>query len=426
MLAEGPQMGYTIAEKILAAKSGKTSVRPGEIVDAYPDLVMSHTATWRSVSVMQKVGASKLYDPDRLAVVLDHIAPAKTEKNATDQQVSRNFARTNGINKFYDVDAGIAHLVLMEAGHVAPGDLIVGTDSHCTIYGSLGALGTGIGYTEVASVWITGKLWMKVPETFKISLSGKLAPGVYSKDLMLYLIGTLGADGCGYKAVEFHGDAVTGLSVSERMTMTNLAMEMGVKCAFVPPDAKTEEYLRGRLDESKRYQPVYADADAAYEKELSVDLGKLEPMVACPHEVQNTKPIQAVEGTRIDQAFLGSCANAKYEDLEVAARILKGRRIHPNVRLIITPGSKEILLEASKTGVFQTLLESGGMFTNPGCGACAGDGGIMADGEVCLSTANRNFIGRMGSSKAEIYLSSPATLAASAIKGVISDPREFF
>lgn len=430
MLAEGPQIGHmpghTIAEKILATKSGKTSVRPGEIVDAYPDLVMSHTATWRSVSVMQKVGAAKLYDPDRLAVVLDHIAPAKTEKNATDQQVSRNFARTNGINKFYDVDAGIAHLVLMEAGHVAPGDLIVGTDSHCTIYGTLGALGTGIGYTEVASVWITGKLWMKVPETFKISLTGKLAPGVYSKDLMLYLIGSLGADGCGYKAVEFHGDATTGLSVSERMTMTNLAMEMGVKCAFVPPDAKTEEYLRGRLDASKRYQPVFADADAVYEKELSVDLGQLEPMVACPHEVQNTKPVQAVQGTRIDQAFLGSCANAKYEDLEVAARILKGRRVHPNVRLIITPGSKEILLEASKTGVFQTLLESGGMFTNPGCGACAGDGGVLADGEVCLSTANRNFIGRMGSSKAEIYLSSPATLAASAIKSVVSDPREFF
>ena len=418
--------GFTIAEKILAAKSGRTSVRPGDIVDAYPDLVMSHTATWRSVSVMQKVGATKLYDPDRLAVVLDHIAPAKTEKNATDQQVSRNFARTNGINKFYDVDAGIAHLVLMEAGHVAPGDLIVGTDSHCTIYGSLGALGTGIGYTEVASVWITGKLWMKVPDTFKIVLSGKLAPGVYSKDLMLHLIGSLGADGCGYKAVEFHGDATTGLSVSERMTMTNLAMEMGVKCAFVPPDAKTEEYLRGRMDASKRYQPVSADADAVYEKELPVDLAKLGPMVACPHEVENTKPVQLVEGTRIDQAFLGSCANAKYEDLEVAARILKGRRVHPNVRLIITPGSKQILLEASKTGVFQTLLEAGGMFTNPGCGACAGDGGIMADGEVCLSTANRNFIGRMGSSKAEIYLSSPATLAASAIKGVISDPREFF
>ena len=430
MLAEGPffgtVMGHTIAEKILAAKSGRNSVRPGEIVDAYPDLVMSHTATWRSVSVMQKVGASKLYDPDRLAVVLDHIAPAKTEKNAQDQQVSRNFARTNGINKFYDVDAGIAHLVLMEHGHVAPGDLIVGTDSHCTIYGSLGALGTGIGYTEVASVWITGKLWMKVPESFRIKLNGKLAPGVYSKDLMLHLIGSLGADGCGYKAVEFHGGAARELSVSERMTMTNLAMEMGVKCAFVPPDAKTEAYLRGRLDGSKRYQPVQPDPDAVYEKELSVDLGALEPMVACPHEVENTKPVQQVQGTRIDQAFLGSCCNAKYEDLEIAARILKGRRVHPNVRLIITPGSKEILLEASKTGVFQILLESGGLFTNPGCGACAGDGGILADGEVCLSTANRNFLGRMGSSKAEIYLSSPATLAASAIKGVISDPREFF
>src|ERR1051325_1418066 len=314
-------MGFTIAEKILAAKSGRTSVRPGEIVDAYPDLVMSHTATWRSVSVMQKVGATKLYDPDRLAIVLDHIAPAKTEKNAADQQKSRNFARNYGIRKFYDIDAGIAHLVLMEAGHVAPGDLIVGTDSHCTIYGSLGALGTGIGYTEVASVWITGKLWMEVPRTVKISLTGELAPGVYSKDLMLHMIGTLGADGCGYKAVEFHGDATTRLSVSERMTMTNLAMEMGVKCAFVPPDAKTEEYLRGRMTE-RSYQEVFADRDAAYAKELDVDVATLQPMVACPHEVENTKPIQEVAGTHIDQVFLGSCANAKYEDLAIAAEIL--------------------------------------------------------------------------------------------------------
>src|SRR5712671_373340 len=219
-------MGMTIAEKILAKKSGLSSVTPGQIVDAYPDLVMSHTATWRSVSVMEKVGATKLFDPDRIAVVLDHIAPAKSEKNAMDHQKCRNFVKKYGIKKFYDVDAGIAHLVLMEAGHVAPGDLIVGTDSHCTIYGSLGALGTGIGYTEVASVWITGKLWMKVHDTFKISLTGQLAPGVYSKDLMLYLIGSLGADGCGYKSVEFHGDAARDLSISERMTMTNLAMEM--------------------------------------------------------------------------------------------------------------------------------------------------------------------------------------------------------
>jgi len=385
---------------------------------------MSHTATWRSVSVMERIGATKLYDPERLAVVLDHISPAKTERYAADQQISRNFARQYGIRKFYDVDAGIAHLVLMEAGHVAPGDLIVGTDSHCTIYGSLGALGTGIGYTEVTSVWITGKLWMKVPESIKITLQGWFAPGVYSKDLMLYQIRKLGADGCTYNSVEFYGDAVPGLSVSERMTMANLAMEMGVKCVFLPPDEKTAEYLSGRLPET-RYRPVYADRDAVYAREITVALGQLEPMIACPHEVENTKPISEVAGTHIDQAFLGSCANAKYEDLLVASRILKGRRVHPAVRLIITPGSKQIMLEAMNSGVLQILLESGGMVTNPGCGACAGDGGMLADGEVCLSTANRNFLGRMGSNKSQIYLSSPATLAASAIKGAIADPREF-
>src|SRR5271165_5543007 len=222
-------MGMTMAEKILAAKSGKASVTPGEIVDAYPDLVMSHTATWRSASVLQRIGATKLYDPDRLAIVLDHVSPAKTEKYAADQQTSRNFARKYGVQKFFDVDAGIAHLVLMEAGHVKPGDLIVGTDSHCTIYGALGALGSGIGYTEVASVWVTGKLWMKVPTTIKLTLEGGFAPGVSAKDLMLHLIGKLGADGCGYKSVEFYGPALRAMSISERMTMANLAMEMGSK-----------------------------------------------------------------------------------------------------------------------------------------------------------------------------------------------------
>jgi homoaconitate hydratase family protein len=416
-------MGMTIAEKILAAKSGQSRVTPGEIVDAYPDLVMSHTATWRSASVMHKVGAAKLYDPNRLAIVLDHISPAKTEKYAADQSISRNFAREHGVAKFYDIDSGIAHLVLMEAGHVKPGDLIVGTDSHCTIYGSLGALGTGIGYTEVASVWITGKLWLKVPSSVKIALEGRLAPGVYAKDLMLHLIGSLGADGCGYQSVEFYGGAIHNLTVSDRMTMTNLAMEMGVKCAFVPPDEKTAEYLSGRVKHP--YQPVTADADASYEREIAVRLDELTPMVSCPHEVQNTKPVSEVEGTHIDQAFLGSCANAKYEDLVVAARILKGRKIHPGVRLIVTPGSRQILLDAMNSGVLQTLIEAGGLVTNPGCGACAGDGGMLADGEVCLSTANRNFLGRMGSAKSQIYLSSPATLAASAIKGAIADPREY-
>lgn len=415
----------TIAEKILAAKSGATQVSPGEIVDAYPDVVMSHTATWRSVSVMRRIGATKLYDPERLAIVLDHVSPAKTEKYAQDQQTSRNFAREYGIRKFYDVDAGIAHLVLMEHGHIKPGDLIVGTDSHCTIYGALGSLGTGIGYTEVTSVWVTGKLWMKVPTTLKFVLNGHFAAAVSAKDLMLHLIGRLGADGCGYKSAEFYGDALPRMSISERMTMANLAMEMGSKCVFVPPDEKTAEYLHSRLEDPAQYRPVYADADALYEQQISVDLSELEPMVACPHQVENTKPVTEVVGTRIDQAFLGSCANGKYEDLALAAQILRGRKVDPRVRLIVTPGSRQILLEAMKSGVLQTLVESGALVTNPGCGACAGDGGTMADGEVSLSTANRNFIGRMGSPKSSIYLSSPATLAASAVKGAIADPREF-
>jgi len=419
-------MSQTIAEKILAAKSGAARVTPGQIVDAYPDLVMSHTATWRSVSVMKKIGATRLYDPDRLAIVLDHISPAKTEKYAADQQTSRNFAREFGIEKFYDVDAGIAHLVLMENGHVKPGDLIVGTDSHCTIYGALGALGSGIGYTEVASVWVTGKLWMKVPTSIKFTLEGCFAPGVSAKDLMLHLIGTLGADGCGYKSVEFYGSAMPGMSVSERMTMANLAMEMGSKCVFIPPDQATREWLLPRLKTPTSYNPVLADADARYEQSIDVDLSALTPMVACPDQVENTKPVTSVQGTRIDQAFLGSCANGKYEDLVVAAGILKGRKIDPRVRLIVTPGSRQIMLEAMRTGVLATLIESGALVTNPGCGACAGDGGTMADGEVSLSTANRNFVGRMGSSKSSIYLSSPATLAASALKGEIADPREFF
>src|SRR5580698_10153744 len=287
-------MGQTIAEKILATKSGATRLSPGEIVDAYPDMVMSHTATWRSVSVMKKIGATRLYDPNRLAIVLDHISPAKTEKYAADQQTSRNFAREYGIGKFYDVDAGIAHLVLMENGHVKPGDLIVGTDSHCTIYGALGALGSGIGYTEVTSVWVTGKLWMKVPSSIRFVLNGRFAPAVSAKDLMLYLIGKLGADGCGYKSAEFYGDALPAMSISERMTIANLAMEMGSKCVFVPPDEKTREWLLPRLANPASYQPVLADADAVYEPSLEVDLAELTPMVACPHQVENTKPVTEV------------------------------------------------------------------------------------------------------------------------------------
>ena len=282
-------MGKTIAQKILSRASGVSDVEPGRIVDASPDLVMSHTATWRSVDVMKKLGATKLFDPSRIAVVLDHVSPAKTEKYAADQRISRQFARDYGIEKFYDVDAGIAHLVLMEEGHVAPGDLIVGTDSHCTIYGALGALGCGIGYTEVTSVWLTGKLWMKVPETYKIIVHGAFPRGVYAKDLMLTLIGQLGAGGCTYKSAELEGELISSLSVSERMTIANLAMEMGVKCVFTPIDEKTEAYLSTRL--KKPYEPVTADTDAIYTKTLDVDASSLVPTVSCPSEVDNTEPI---------------------------------------------------------------------------------------------------------------------------------------
>ncbi|MBI2371385.1 MAG: 3-isopropylmalate dehydratase large subunit [Deltaproteobacteria bacterium] len=416
-------MGMTLAQKVLAQTSGKPTVLPGEIVDAYPDLVMSHLASWRSIRQLEQVGVDRLYDLNRIAVVLDHRSPARTPEDAGHHQLIREFVKRHGIPVYYDVHEGIAHLVLMERGHVLPGMLILGTDSHSTIYGALGAFGTGVGFTEVTSVWLTGCVWMKVPESVRVVITGRFPPAVFGKDLMLALIGQLTANGCTYKSVEFTGDLVANLSISERMTFCNLAMELGAKCAFVPADAVTEAYLAGRA--KRPYELLRPDPDAPYARQVTVDASALTPMVSCPHQVDNAKPITAVQGTRIHQAFLGSCANAKYEDLEVAAGILKGRRVHPDVRLIVTPGSREIYLQAMRSGALQTLVEAGAMLTNPGCGACAGDGGSLGDGEVCLSTANRNFLGRMGSRTSQIYLSSPATLAASAIKGVIADPREF-
>lgn len=416
-------MGMTLAEKVLARTSGKGRVIPGEIVDARPDLVMSHLATWRSIAQLRQVGVERLWDPDRIAVVLDHRSPAHTIKDANDQRLVREFVKAHGIKTFYDTNEGIAHLVLMEKGHVRPGMLILGTDSHSPIYGALGAFGTGVGFTEVTSVWLTGEVWLKVPATIRIRLSGSFPEGVYGKDLMIRIIGDLTADGCTYKSVEFWGDLTGRLSVSERMTLCNMATELGAKCAFVQPDEVTDSYLRARGISD--YEKIEPDRDAVYEKEISVDVGRLEPMVSCPHQVDNAKPISAVKGTKIHQGHFGSCVNAKYEDLEIFARILRGRRVHSDVRLIVTPGSRDTYLRAAQNGLIEVLTASGALITNPGCGACAGDGGFLGDGEVCLSTANRNFQGRMGSNKAEVYLCSPATLAASVIRGEITDPREF-
>lgn len=415
----------TFAQKVLERTSGESGVKPGDIVDAYPDLYMSHVASWRCIKTLEKMPGATLYAPERIAMVMDHLSPAQSSKTAAHHQLCRAFAAEHGIEKFWDVSAGIAHLVLMENGHILPGNLIIGTDSHSTIYGALGAFGTGVGFSEITATWVTGKLWMKVPESIRVQIEGPLPAGVYPKDVMLKLIGELGADGATYCSVEYHGAWAEGLSVSERATLCNLSMEMGAKNAVVPTDRVTEAYLSERGVTPDSYDPLLPDPDASYRETVEIDGRTLAPQVACPHTVDNVKPIDEVAGTELDQVFIGSCANAKYDDLAQAAAILKGHTIDPSVRLIVTPGSKQILTRAVNDGIVTTLLDAGALITNPGCGACAGDGGVMADGERTLSTANRNFRGRMGSYEAEIFLASPATAAASAITGRITDPREF-
>ncbi|GAA3773178.1 homoaconitase large subunit [Microbacterium kribbense] len=416
-------MSKTFAVKALERASGETGLVPGQIVDAYPDLYMSHTATWRCIKTLERMGWPDLCHPDRIAMVMDHISPAATAKIAGDHRLSRQFADRMGIKNFFDVNAGIAHIVLMEHGLVKPGNLIIGTDSHSTIYGALGALGTGVGFSEITAAWVTGKLWMKVPKSMRIEVAGPLPEGVYPKDVMLKLIGDLTADGATYYSVEFHGSWVESLSVSERMTLCNLAMEMGAKNAFVPPDAETHRYLAAHGVDLDTVAPILPDLDADYDLRVDLDGTVLEPQIAVPHTVDNVVPISEVAGTKVDQVFIGSCANAKYDDLAIAAQFLKGKKVAPGVRLVVTPASADIMARAATDGIVTTLIEAGAMLTNPGCGACAGSGGAMADGEVTLSTANRNFRGRMGSYDSGIYLSSPAVAAASAVSGVITDPR---
>ena len=417
-------MTKTFAQKALERASGESDLVPGQIVDAFPDLYMSHTASWRCIRTLERMGVDRLYDVNRIAMVMDHVSPAQTAKTAADHRLCREFADRMGINNFFDVNAGIAHIVLMENGLVRPGQLIIGTDSHSTIYGALGALGTGVGFSEITAAWVTGKLWLKVPESIRIEIAGPLPAWTYPKDVMLKLIGDLTADGATYCSVEFHGSYVSQMSVSSRMTLCNLAMEMGAKNAYVPPDAETERYLAEAGVASDQYTPLLPDPGATYRQVESIDGRNLTPQVACPHTVDNVVSVDDIAGTKLDQIFLGSCANAKYDDLAVAAGILSGKKVAHGVRLIVTPASSQIMAKAAADGILSTLIEAGAMITNPGCGACAGCGGAMADGEVTLSTANRNFQGRMGSYQSQIYLSSPATAAASAIRGVITNPQE--
>lgn len=419
-------MGMTLAEKILARASGRPVVRPDEVVVAAVDLAMSHENADLVRKSFAEIGVPNVWDRSKIVIIFDHRIPAESEKTATTHKAIREFVAAQGIENFYDVGrGGICHQVLAEHGHVRPGMVVVGTDSHTTTHGAFGAFATGIGATEMAGVWTEGSLWFKVPATLRVHVTGAFAPWISAKDLILNVIGLLGADGADYRAVEFDGPAVRNLSISSRMVLSNLSMEMGAKVAFTPVDRLLLDYLRERTD-----QPVEnwaPDPDAVYERTLSIDLRRdlPEPVVACPHQVDNVKPVSAVSGTQIHQAVLGSCTNGRLEDFEVAARIVAGHRVHPRTRLVVIPASQRIYLDAMKLGYLATLVEAGAIVNPPGCGPCVGvHQGIIAAGEACISSTNRNFIGRMGSKDSSVYLASPAVVAASAIAGYIVHPAE--
>lgn len=415
-------MGKTFAEKILGMKAGKDVV-PGEIVMVEPDRLMSHDNTAAISKTFKKIGVEKVKYPDRIVIILDHCVPAASDKHATNHQVIRKFVKEQGIKNFYDVHNGICHQVFAEMGYALPGTLVLGSDSHTTSYGALGVFSAGIGRTEMAAMYATGELWLKVPQSVKIEVTGRFKPGVSAKDLILHIIGTIGADGALYRSVEFTGDTVSNMSVGDRMILSNMSAEMGAKNGYVAPDEKVKAFLSQCPD--AEYEEVYPDPDAEYEQVLTFDVTDLEPTIAKPHTVDNMAKIGQVKGQKVDQVLLGTCTNGRMEDLKAAAKILKGKKIDPGVRMLVFPASRKILREALKEGVMDTLIEAGAIMMNPGCGPCLGaHQGCLAPGEVCLSTANRNFKGRMGNKDAFVFLGSPETAAATALKGVISDPRE--
>lgn len=420
--------GKTIAEKILSAHNlSGNDVEPGDIINAKIDLIMSHFGTAKVSLDFNKIRPSKkrkVFDPDKIVILFDHYNPAPTERWATVHQMIRKFVKEQGIGSFYDIKEGICHQVLPEKGHIKPGMLIVGGDSHTTTYGAFNAAGCGVGNTDLFYAYVKGELWFKVPHTIKFNISGKLPYNVMSKDIIIKLAGDHTAEVASYKSIEFSGETMEELSIASRMTMSNFALELGAKFAFGVPDQKVIDWVKKRTTSPLKL--VKPDTDAIYEKVYEREVNDLEPQISCPHTIDNVKPVSDVIGIKINQAFLGSCTNGRYEDLEVAASILNGKKIHKDVRMIVTPASKEIWLKTAKSGIFETLINAGAVITNPSCGACfGGQGGILASGETCISSSNRNFQGRMGSNNSEVYLGSPATVAASAIAGEIADPRDF-
>ena len=416
-------MGKTISEKILAKASGRQAVSPGEIVEARIDLAMLHENTGTpAVMAFREIGLESVWDPSKVVVILDHNAPASTEVAAGLHKYMRTFVEEFEIGTFYDIQEGICHQVLPEKGHVLPGQLVVGVDSHTCTYGALGVFSTGIGSTDMTSVLATGTLWLKVPDTLKFVYRGKLPKGVSAKDVILLTMGKITSEGANYKSIEYAGPVIEDMSVGGRMTLCNMAIEMGAKAGIVEPDKQTFTYLKERTGAT--FEPIRSDRDAVYEKVVEFDVSKLEPQVACPHAVDNVKTISEVEGIEIHQAVVGSCTNGRVEDLREAASILQGKTIHSGVRMIVFPASREVYLEAMREGILERLVEAGAVVCNPNCGPCGGGHeGILAEGEVSITTFNRNFRGRMGKG-ADIYLASPSVVAASALKGRITDHRE--
>ncbi|MCJ7717251.1 MAG: 3-isopropylmalate dehydratase large subunit [Anaerolineales bacterium] len=416
-------MPQTFAEKILAKKAQLAKTIPGQIVEITPDVVLSHDNTAPIFGLFQQMGGLKVFNPDMHAVILDHATPAPSTKHAENHRIIREFVKDQGIKNFYDIGRGICHQILVESGLALPGEVVLGSDSHTPHAGVMGTFAAGIGRTEMASIWAIGEIWLRVPESMKIMVNGGLPEGVTSKDLALYIIGDLNADGALYMSVEWHGEAIEALPLSQRATLTNLMAEMGAKNSYIPPDQLTFKYLKDRAQ--RDFEAIYPDQDAEYAVEMVYDAATIEPMIACPHTVDNVRPLSEVRGIHIDQAFLGTCTNGRFDDLAAAAEVLEGRRIAPGTRMIVIPASEEIYLASLQAGHLETFIKAGAVVESPGCGPCMGNHmGVPAVGEVSISTANRNFRGRMGTKESEVYLASPAVVAASAVAGEIQHPKD--
>ncbi len=438
--------GKTFAEKVLARASGNAAVIVGQIVDATPDVTFSHDNTAAISRIFRSLGLEKMVYPERHAITLDHAAPAPSTQHATNHAETRRFAAAQGIANLFDVGRGICHQVISEEAIVSPGDLVIGSDSHTPHFGWLGACGVGVGRSEMAAVWATGELWLRVPESVRVVVDGVLPFGVTAKDLAITIIGRFGADGGIYRSIEFSGSTIDALSIDSRCVLRNMMAEFGAKNAYIAPSdavfswlAERAERKSPRNDAAQRPLPeriarrverlkewaVLPDANAGYLAEYRISAADLEPMVACPHTVDNVLPLSKVKGTPVQQAFIGTCTNGRLEDIAVAAEVVRGRRVARGTRLLVIPASSEVMLEAVAKGDVRTLLEAGAVFGTPGCGPCMGNHlGVPAPGETTISSANRNFRGRMGTRDASTYLSNPAVVAASAIAGAITDPRD--